>query len=312
MPRAKQLQDKVDKNCATRPWMTERDVLLLKSIYSYRLMRRWEAQELFFAKTKYGTLFKEADARRTANRRLQRLVLEGYLTCIRVPEDPRLGDVNGQGVYGLNRKGAEFLCAEGVISEDEVKRYPDRNLITRDSYKRHMRWVNQFRTVFMTAAETRGDSIDQVVTELEWQREPVKVADPTSGTEYNIEPDLSLVYKMGDEEQYLPLFVEVDLRTESHKVFLEKIKGYRLYYELGLFARETGGKHFRVLVVTTSELGVRNLKRATEEAGGKKMFCFTHLNALQKEVILDEPVWERATVEGKSQLFWPKSREQAG
>jgi hypothetical protein len=51
----------------------------------------------------------------------------------------------------------------------------------------------------------------------------------------------------------------------------------------------------RVLTVTPSQERARNLKEATEAAGGKTRYWFASKTALEKSNPFSDPIWVRAT-----------------
>jgi hypothetical protein len=57
-----------------------------------------------------------------------------------------------------------------------------------------------------------------------------------------------------------------------------------------------------VLTVTTGERRLANLKKITEEAGGKSRFWFTTFEQLTSNTALNQPIWQIAGREGEYSL----------
>ena len=85
--------------------------------------------------------------------------------------------------------------------------------------------------------------------------------------------------------------MEIDRYTETaSKVFRRKMKGYKIYFERGLFRERFGGKNFRVLTVTTNSTRLKSIIKVTGELGLGIVYWFTTSNVITPETILGE-IW---------------------
>jgi hypothetical protein len=91
----------------------------------------------------------------------------------------------------------------------------------------------------------------------------------------------------------------------SNQRWQEKIKAYIEFRDRGLSERHFGTRNFRLLTVTTTERRLKNLKRATEKAGGDHRFWFAvheSIDIWQPRRLL-MPVWLVATKDDEQSLF---------
>lgn len=86
-------------------------------------------------------------------------------------------------------------------------------------------------------------------------------------------------------------FLEMDLGTESLKIWKEKVRNYLLYALSGAFEKEFGQNRFRVLVIAHSERRMRSI-RETVAALTEKIFWFASLEFIHRDGLF-APVWLR-------------------
>jgi hypothetical protein len=86
-------------------------------------------------------------------------------------------------------------------------------------------------------------------------------------------------------------FLEMDLGTESLKVWREKVRNYLLYALSGAFEKEFHQDRFRVLVVAHSERRLRSI-RAAVASMTEKVFWFASLESIWERGLF-APVWLR-------------------
>lgn len=82
-----------------------------------------------------------------------------------------------------------------------------------------------------------------------------------------------------------PVFVEVDLGTETSKIWERKIALYIKFATSGEFARIFQQPRFKVAVVATSELRLRNLRRIVAKHTSK-IFFFNLLETINRDGLL--------------------------
>jgi Replication-relaxation len=88
-------------------------------------------------------------------------------------------------------------------------------------------------------------------------------------------------------------FVEVDLGTEAIPVLVRKARLYLQYAASGEFTKTFGRSQFRVLVLTTSERRLTNIRSAVAKVTDK-IFWFGTLDMVTAERFW-APVWSRPT-----------------
>jgi hypothetical protein len=98
-----------------------------------------------------------------------------------------------------------------------------------------------------------------------------------------------------------PMFLEVDLGSESRGVWLKKVHGYLRYASSGKFGERFHQPQFRTLVVADSEKRLASLRAATATATDK-IFWFTTLGAIQRDGFWS-PIWQRTSGDSRQSLI---------
>ena len=120
---------------------------------------------------------------------------------------------------------------------------------------------------------------------------------PSGGTQkVAVIPDASFVIGIGDRQGRFCLEIDRGTVTVSptawqQRGWTQKIRAYLEYYQSGAYEQRFQTRSFRVLTVTTSEERLRNMRKATEEAGGDARFWFTTFDHVTPEMILTEKIW---------------------
>ena len=89
----------------------------------------------------------------------------------------------------------------------------------------------------------------------------------------------------------VPMFIEVDLGTESQLVWKRKVEAYLRYAVSGKFQHQFQHPQFRVLVVASSERRVASLRAATAELTDK-IFWFATFEGVKTNGFWS-PLWQR-------------------
>ncbi len=89
-------------------------------------------------------------------------------------------------------------------------------------------------------------------------------------------------FEIGSQQGFRPVFLEVDLGTEAVPVIAKKASLYLQLASSGEFSQAFGRSQFRVLVITTSERRLQNL-RATIAKLTDKIFWFATLDTVSPE-----------------------------
>jgi Replication-relaxation len=240
---------------------TLRDLLLLRTLAVTRVL---DGEQI---KTVGG--FKSV---RRTNRRLLKLVQAGLLKRWYV------GTASGgqKAIYGLSPQGAKLIgeAQEGLIS------WKQDSLITSSQFLAHQQAVN---AVFIHA---RFQPLPSGLSCGRWMnfREPLSQSVP-------LKPDGYFELKQGSAAH--PMFLEVDLGTESSRVWKRKVELYLKLALGGEFEPMFHEKRFRVLVVLHSERRMDAIRKTVAKRT-EKLFWFS----TQDEVTsngFDSPIWLRPT-----------------
>lgn len=251
----------------------------MQAVYDYRVLTTQQLQQLFFPSL------------HQAYARLSLLYHHGFLD--RLFLGVYADKMNSPILYVLDKRGAEALQAE---QGSEVQ-WGKRNKDISAQFLEHTIAINTVRI-----AVARACSTDTPYTLMEWRGENDLKADYDRVTIRKENGRLQSVSVIPDSYFALDtprgkaaFFLELDRGTMTTKRFKTKILAYQVYYESGAYQRRFQTKSLRILTVTTSQARLENLKRVTEEAGGKLRYWFSTLNQMQPELCLSAPIWELAT-----------------
>ena len=100
-------------------------------------------------------------------------------------------------------------------------------------------------------------------------------------------------FEVGSAQGYRPAFVEIDLGTEAVAIVAKKASLYLQLATSGEFAQLFGRSQFRVLVITTSDQRLKNLRAAISKLTDK-IFWFGTLPVLAPETFWSA-TWLRPT-----------------
>ena len=225
-----------------------RDLRLLRAISLLRIVDREQAQEVVgFRSTS------------RANVRLLKLTQHGLLNRFFI------STINGgkKALYSLSPKGA--LCAQ--VEQRGIQRQRESVLIG-DFFVEHQLEINWiYIAIFCRTPPTPNTTV------AHWSvfATPISNAVP-------LIPDGYFLVRF--REHVRPMFLEVDLGTETHRIWAKKIGAYLHLARTGEFVRAFGHPQFRVLVVATSERRCNSLR----ELAGRftdKIFWFTTSNKVR-------------------------------
>jgi hypothetical protein len=96
-------------------------------------------------------------------------------------------------------------------------------------------------------------------------------------------------------------FLEVDLGTESQRIWRAKVQGYLQLAVSGDFSRVFGREQFRVLVIANSDRRLDRI-RGTVAQLTNKIFWFTTFNNIQRDGLWS-PIWNRPTGDQRQSLL---------
>ncbi len=246
----------------------------------------------FLTAPQLARLFQLDDS--TTNSNLDRLAESGYLAAVRRPVLHRSQpDI----VYALAQRGANQVGADLGIDRRLVRWRKYHNLVGLP-FVEHRLATNDVRIALAVGSGRVGCSLE------DWRYEvPIRedVDDPDEGVPpLLLRPDAYVRLLAGPRR--LHFFLEVDMATETHARFAQKIRRYLAYKQARLFRSRFGGKGFRVLTVGLTAARVGSLKRIAEGEGARRAFWFASLTDVAPERIA-APVWRLAGEDVQAALF---------
>lgn len=277
--------------------LTQRDRAVIQAVYEYRALTSTQIEELLFA----GQKRRETRCRK----RLRRLYDHGYLW--RDEQPTKLSQGRAPLVYRLDTKGADLLVDWFGQERDDLDWHPREKTIS-NLFMNHLLRTNDVRIAITRAATKNGFRIkewrdDKTLRSEHWKDVVVIKDEQEKEEKVAIVPDGYFV--LWTAEYDFHYFLEVDLRTvvgqASHwgrRDWHRKVQAYLAYYNSGQYQQRYGVEKGRVLTVTTGEGRLKNLKKITEDAGGRKRFWFTTFDRLTADSVFTEPIWHIATKRG--------------
>ena len=260
--------------------LTERDGQVIKAVNDFRVMRQDQVQRLFFP------------SRNTAQARLWLLWQHRYL---RREFLPVVGGIQTSPVlYVLDKRGAELLQDEFGYDSESL-RSPRRQSLTHQ-FLDHTLGLSEIRLAVALSCRERNYELKTWLDEntLKANYDKVQVGQRLVA----VLPDAYLVIgvPVGD----LHFFLEYDRGAEHLRYFKRKMAAYVAYYRTGKCDARYGTNRIRVLTVNeggrtgAGRKRLANLKRATEEVGGRRRFWFGSLLDVASEDLLSAPIWQVA------------------
>jgi len=281
--------------------VTERDKQIILAVYEHRLLSAHQIEALFFPTNSSAT-----HSRRSAcQRRLQLLYHHSFLD--RLPQPIILGAGRLPFVYALDEAGANFVTSHLGVDRAQVGWKPKHNQLG-TQFQDHSLAVNDVRVVVQLLVNQGRVELVQWLDELTLKSAVMNEKVPYLVHGARIErkyADGYFILQLPQTEQQAHFFLEVDRGTMSNSRWQDKVKAYQEFRQSRQSKRHYGTNNFRVLAVTTSDQRLKNLKRATERAGGDHFFWFItqqEVDIWQPEMFL-EPVWRIATKEETLPLF---------
>lgn len=178
-------------------------------------------------------------------------------------------------LYSLSAKSAERIDAALAW---KLQR-PENSLLIGDYFSAHQSAINW---VWIAAKFRRYPE----VTFLRWLNFPAPISDAIP-----LLPDGYFELRLS--EAIHPVFVEVDLGTETSRVWEKKIALYLRLATSGEFSRVFQQSRFKVVVVTTSERRQQNLRRIVAKQTSR-IFYFNLLEIIKRDGLLASS-WLRPT-----------------
>jgi protein involved in plasmid replication-relaxation len=287
--------------------ITERDTEILAAALQYRILTTEQIARLFFPARAGG----EHSVSSLCRNRLKLLFHHGLL--FREELDHKRPDGSRPTVYLLDREGAEHLAALYGCDLRSLGWSADQKKV-KSYFIEHTIATNDSRISITLSAQRHGFHLLRWIDEQTLRRSSMKdvvtIESPDGRSERSaIVPDGYFLLHPGGDEVY-HCFLEIDLATEtgqaaqwSHRDFARKIISYLAYYKSGLYTKRYKAQGGRVLIITTSQQRLANLRQVVERTGGRNRFWLTTLAACRTADPLTDAIWEVATREGHFALI---------
>ena len=281
-----------------------RDGFIVEAVYRYRQLTREQIQRLAFppASTSY------------AKQRLMLLFHHRYLDRLAYSQGPYGAP---RIVYALAERGADYVAQRLGVERAQLDWRPRDNQIE-PYFIAHLLAVNEVRISIEQAARQRG-------WPLEWLDErDLKRRLDLRGRGAQPVPDGW--FRLHDlpvtsAKRRASFALELDRGTMDRRAWKSKVQAYLRWIGSGAYARDLGSRGLRVLVVASHvrrvplvasrtdllERRLDTLKRWSEEAGGTRLFWFTHSERLASDDPLVDPLWDVARASALQVLIEPQA-----
>lgn len=232
---------------------------------------------------------------RTAATIVHRLSRNGYLECLALSVLSR-HLVSGPIILG--RQGRQLVARQTGQPRSRIHR-PSPRRLSQILFLDHALRINDVRLAFTLCSQhTAGVSVRAWKEEREIHD---RVLNPLGTSPWlPVRPDAYLELQL--DGKVVSFLIEVDLGTTPPRRFAQKVRGYIAYRMTGRYQARYGQATFRVLTVTSTARRLASLKKATERAGGRRMFWFTTFDQVTPQTVLG-PVWLVAQEEGAVALL---------
>lgn len=272
--------------------LMERDIEIVEAVYRFRVLKQSQIAALFFG------------SREAAQYRLERLYDHKYLERVFVPV--ALGEGRSPTFYVLDKAGAELLRLERGY--DEIKWFDTSRELTREKIA-HTTAINDFMVSMAVACNREGFELTwQTENEVKAQYDRVSVK-TSSGKSVDLPILPDSILTIATHDRLHRCLLELDRGTMEADRFKNKVRAYVEYYQSGKYEARYHSKTMRVLTIIATkysgEKRLMNLKRATEQVGGKRRFWFTTAKEISPESVLYQPIWLLATEDELRSLIEP-------
>lgn len=297
---------------------TRRDVAIIEAVYAFRALTTPQIETLLFPgdQTQCQPNAKQPYSGRTnrCRHRLKVLYHYGYLHREELPVPLSYG--RKPLVYFLDKRGKEFLCRWYGLDPHEIDWEPRYNTVG-EPFIEHLLQTNDIRVSITVAAQHHGFTLanwlDDRTLRKAQNRDYVLLHGPkgTKPRKVAVVPD-GYFHLQSPEFHFV---LETDRRTVvgqysrwGGKDWSRKVRAYIAYFtppapgQPSIYEQRFGTSKLRVLTVTTGQTRLENLKRITEQAGGKERFWFTTFDRLTPQTVLTEPIWQKAGTAGQFRL----------
>lgn len=292
--------------------LTHRDLAIIEAVYAYRALTTPQIERLLFPGDERQF---QAQAKQPASgksnrcrHRLKLLFHHGYLHREELPTPLMMG--RRPLIYFLDSEGREALCRHYGLSPQDIDWHPRHNTVG-SRFLEHLLKTNDVRVAVTLGAQRRGfilaSWLDDHILRKQQNRDHVYLASPQTGKRRKVALVPDGYFHLKTEGYEFHFLLEIDRRTVvgqyarwGGKDWARKVRAYIAYFtpqpegQLSLFEQRFGTPNLRVLTITTGPTRLKNLKRITEQAGGRGRFWFTTFEAITSDTVLTDPIWFKA------------------
>ena len=270
--------------------LTDRDVAILEALNNYRYMRTGQIHRL---------LFSGNSSMQSARRRLKYLYHHKFVG--RVVPYVQIGSGMPETAYFLDRAGVDYL--KGLDRPVKLWRKASK---VKHQFLQHAIDLSEFRLSLETALTGHQHlSLDTFIADFEVKSETKgrelyklysELIHSSNRQSYVIYPDALVILKWEDDnssEKSL-YFVEIDRGTEGLERIREKVIGYSLYANQGIYKKYgnfSSKNPFRVLFQTNSEKRVKNIRAALVDQENSSLVWVTDNSKVNPDSLLYNPIW---------------------
>ncbi|MEZ4667874.1 MAG: replication-relaxation family protein [Anaerolineae bacterium] len=243
-----------------------------------------------------------------AYKRLRGLFDHQYLRRDQIPQVD-IDAPTSTTIYTILDLGAEALAANyGYTAED--MRYANKQVLDYRTLQ-HIRFLNDLRVAILRAVRESGDyEIVEWVDEKRFRAKPDKVYVGNNSKAKPILPDwyFALNTPLGKAR----FFVEADTGTEPLSQVRSQFEIYHEYIVSGRYMERYQSRSLMILVMTSSQKRLANLKESIQRAGSADVYWLTtHDQIRQEEVkanplmVFEAPIWQTVQSDEMKVLIQP-------
>jgi hypothetical protein len=253
--------------------LQQRDIEIIKFLYSCRILTRQQIQELF-----------RINSTRRVNQRLRKLYDNKYVSRDFLPT------VRGsaKAIYYLGPRGALIVADELGIDLNLVNRKRKSTSKLQELFLNHVLGLNDIRIAFYLGLDLHpGLALERWINDNDCHQQ-YRVAVGGKNVIRQFRPDgyFRILYK----GTLYSFFLEYDRSTMTLGRFTGKVYSYLDFSSLGYYQKRFGVKYFRVLVVTKTPERLSNLKKTVGNIT-EKLFWFTTIKQITPNTVYG-PIWQ--------------------
>lgn len=271
--------------------VTDRDLEILRALNRYRYMRTGQIHDLLFSEN--GTM-------QSARRRLRNLYHHRFVA--RAQPYVQVGKPAPEIAYFLDRKGREVLRSEG-----EVVRYWRKGAEVKYQFLEHAVAVSEFRLKLEKAVAGQDHlSLDRFIPDFEMRDQAEQfvgkkryllyreAVHPALRKSFVVHPDalIALSAERDGKSASRLLFLEVDRGTQGLDKIRDKLTGYHLAREQGLFRQFGEFSDFVVLFQAPGEKRAQSIFGALSDHVAASMARVATASLVSCESLLTQPIWK--------------------